>query len=75
MMHRFLKKYDIYFLVITNPDGYDYSRRVDSMWRKNLRDSHKTYDDCFGVDLNRNFGYHWMSKFVLSLTFVLLLQK
>jgi hypothetical protein len=28
MMNRLLKKHDLYFLIITNIDGYDYSLKV-----------------------------------------------
>ncbi|MEX2218366.1 MAG: M14 family zinc carboxypeptidase [Phycisphaerales bacterium] len=40
-----------------NPDGYEYSRTVNSQWRKNRRDNPGT--TCDGVDLNRNWGYVW----------------
>ena len=39
---------------LANPDGYDYSRKKDRMWRKNRRRNQDS--DCEGVDLNRNFG-------------------
>lgn len=80
-MDIFLKQYDIYFLPIVNPDGYDLSLNVrvylskkkcnlmsfiifklDTYWRKNLRQIENTFEGCFGVDLNRNFDYHWMSN-------------
>ncbi|CAH2043872.1 unnamed protein product, partial [Iphiclides podalirius] len=42
-----------YFLPVANPDGYDYSRKVERMWRKNRA----WYGgQCHGVDLNRNFS-------------------
>merc|ERR1712156_49142 len=52
---------NIHFIPMANPDGYEYSRNSDRMWRKNRnpspgRDSTKA---CKGVDLNRNWGYHW----------------
>jgi len=42
---------------LMNPDGYEYSRTTDRMWRKNKRKNAGT--GCLGVDLNRNFpeGY------------------
>ena len=65
-MHRFLKAYDIYFLVILNPDGYDFSRNLDSYWRKNLRNIPDTYiEDCFGVDLNRSLELFKLNNFIL----------
>lgn len=46
---------DNVFIVIVptvNPDGYDYSRNFDNMWRKN-----RSYrDGYYGVDLNRNYN-------------------
>merc|ERR1711997_25683 len=52
---------NIHFIPMANPDGYEYSRNSDRMWRKNRnpspgKDSSKA---CKGVDLNRNWGYHW----------------
>ncbi|XP_055527180.1 carboxypeptidase B-like [Wyeomyia smithii] len=46
------------FLVIplVNPDGYVYSHETDRNWIK-TRSSNG--DNCYGVDLNRNFGYEW----------------
>jgi len=37
VMNKFLRTYDIYFLVILNPDGYEYSQNMDYLWRKNLK--------------------------------------
>jgi len=51
---------EMWFVVILNPDGYEYNRAHDpgggGMWRKNRRDNG---DGTFGVDLNRNYGYMW----------------
>lgn len=48
---------DVVVVPILNPDGYEYSRTKDRLWRKNRgATSNKT---CVGVDLNRNFDYHW----------------
>ena len=40
-----------------NPDGYEYSRLHDRMWRKNRRSMNN--GRAFGVDLNRNFDVKW----------------
>lgn len=40
---------------VLNPDGYEYARTVDPMWRKN-RNPPPEGSDCFGVDLNRNYN-------------------
>ena len=57
---------EIYFVPVTNPDGYEYNHITDpdggGMWRKNKQDNNnngifETSQD--GVDLNRNYGYEW----------------
>merc|ERR1719232_2587492 len=40
-----------------NPDGYEYSRTTDRMWRK-TRSVNPGYA-CKGTDPNRNWGYNW----------------
>lgn len=51
---------EIYFVPVTNPDGYEYNHSIapmgGGMWRKNRRSNGGGF---FGVDLNRNFGYKW----------------
>ncbi|XP_052060244.1 carboxypeptidase B-like [Mytilus californianus] len=54
-----LQKFDWYLLPLMNPDGYEYSRTNNRMWRKNRASSHSVTGTCTGVDLNRNFGFHW----------------
>ena len=46
------------FIIIptVNPDGYVYSWETARLWRWNRRDNG---DGTFGVDLNRNWGFHW----------------
>lgn len=51
------KNYDWYILPVTNPDGLNYTKETDRMWRK-TRYPHNIL--CYGVDMNRNFPYHWM---------------
>lgn len=50
---------EMYFIPISNPDGYLYNESTDpnggGMWRKNRRNNGGSY----GVDVNRNFGYMW----------------
>ena len=51
---------EIYCVPCFNPDGYEYNRQTDpnggGYWRKNRRNNG---GGCYGVDLNRNFGYQW----------------
>ena len=51
----------LYIVPCLNPDGFEYSRKHFSFWRKNRRDNG---DGTFGVDLNRNFsvGYNKTSN-------------
>jgi murein tripeptide amidase MpaA len=49
-----LNKYDYLFMPVINPDGYEYSHTSDRLWRKNRSGSF-----CRGVDLNRNYPFHW----------------
>jgi carboxypeptidase T len=43
----------LYLVPCLNPDGFEYSRKHFSFWRKNRR---QNVDGSFGVDLNRNFN-------------------
>ncbi|CAC5396749.1 unnamed protein product [Mytilus coruscus] len=48
--------YDWYIIPVLNPDGYVYTYTTDPCWRKNRRQT-SSNPVCFGVDLNRNFGF------------------
>jgi murein tripeptide amidase MpaA len=45
---------------VVNPDGYEYTHTEDRLWRKSR--SRHNGDRCIGVDLNRNFDFHWGGK-------------
>jgi len=47
-----------YLIPSANPDGYQYSREHDRMWRK-TRSDHGSFLGCKGVDPNRNWGFHF----------------
>ena len=56
-----LKNNELWFLVVANPDGYQYTFDTERLWRKNLRDND---DDgqitrADGVDPNRNYPEHF----------------
>ena len=52
---------EMWFVIVANPDGYQYTFDHDRLWRKNLRDNNGdnmiTAGD--GVDPNRNYPEHW----------------
>ncbi len=48
-----LNQNTLYLVPCLNPDGFEYSRKHFSFWRKNRRNNG---DGTFGVDLNRNFS-------------------
>src|SRR5918992_106136 len=59
---RLVNTRELWFILVANPDGYDYTfTPANRLWRKNLRDNNGdgqiTAID--GVDLNRNFPTKW----------------
>jgi hypothetical protein len=56
-----LKTTELWFVLVTNPDGYEYTHDVERLWRKNLRDNNgdRQITNGDGVDPNRNFPSHW----------------
>jgi hypothetical protein len=58
---RLLGKTELWFVLVANPDGYQYTFEGDRLWRKNMRDNdgdgvHTAAD---GVDPNRNWPSHF----------------
>lgn len=53
-----LENVDWLIVPMLNPDGYEYSRKYERLWRLNRRNITST---CIGVDLNRNFVFSWRS--------------
>ena len=53
ILEKALSESTIYMVPCLNPDGYEYSRKHFSFWRKNRRPNG---DGTIGVDLNRNFS-------------------
>jgi hypothetical protein len=55
-----VNNYEVFFVPVVNPDGYEYNRQTDpnggGMWRKNRRNNG---DGSYGIDLNRNYAYFW----------------
>lgn len=56
----YVDKVDFYIAPNVNPDGYEYSRLTDRLWRKNRsKQKCSVFQCCYGVDLNRNFPFHY----------------
>jgi carboxypeptidase T len=53
---QWLAQGEIWVAPMVNPDGHEYSRTQDRLWRKNRRPNP---GGSFGVDPNRNYGYMW----------------
>lgn len=53
-----LSKGEIWVAPMVNPDGHEFCRTEDRLWRKNRRPN---LDGSIGVDPNRNYGYMWGS--------------
>ncbi|KAM5172342.1 carboxypeptidase A2-like [Mantella aurantiaca] len=49
-----LNKYDVFILVVSNPDGYEYTHTTDRMWRKTR--SIITTSTCVGIDPDKNWN-------------------
>ena len=56
-----LQSTELWFVLVANPDGYQYTFDHERLWRKTLRDNNDdgliTVGD--GVDPNRNWPNHW----------------
>ncbi|HEU5179239.1 MAG TPA: M14 family zinc carboxypeptidase [Candidatus Polarisedimenticolia bacterium] len=56
-----LQTTELWFVIVANPDGYQFTFDSERLWRKNVSDNDGdgqiTLAD--GVDLNRNFGERW----------------
>jgi len=50
-----LSQVNFYFMPVINPDGYAYTFSNDRLWRK----TRSPQGNCYGVDPNRNWGFHW----------------
>jgi hypothetical protein len=60
-MRRLLEDNELWFIIVANPDGYQYTFDAERLWRKNLRDNDGNGEITVGdgVDPNRNFPAHF----------------
>ncbi|KAK6051482.1 zinc carboxypeptidase [Cooperia oncophora] len=56
---RSVDKFDWYIVPEANPDGYEYSRISDRLWRKTRSRNITVNKWCVGADANRNWGHRW----------------
>ena len=59
---RMMDTYDWIIIPTANPDGYEYSKTSERLWRKTR--SPTNIARCVGVDPNRNWDHNWSSKFL-----------
>jgi len=52
-----LDNMEVHIVPVFNPDGYEFTRSNDNMWRKNRQPN--SGSACIGTDLNRNWVYEW----------------
>ncbi|XP_045502894.1 uncharacterized protein LOC123699889 [Colias croceus] len=58
-LKRVANRFHWLLIPVANPDGYDYSMKVDRLWRNNRNIQP---NNTAGVDLNRNFDYNFCSQ-------------
>ncbi|CAO3566094.1 unnamed protein product [Mortierella alpina] len=51
----YLEKYTFHIIPVMNPDGFVITQTADRLHRKNAQ----RYENCTGVDINRNWEFHW----------------
>ena len=55
-VQQWLTQGEIWVVPMVNPDGHEFSRTEQRLWRKNR---HPNPDGSLGVDPNRNYGHMW----------------
>ncbi|KAL1898954.1 putative metallocarboxypeptidase ecm14 [Ceratocystis pirilliformis] len=60
---KIVESFDIIFVPVLNPDGFEYTWSSDRLWRKSRQPTGS--QDCHGLDLDHTFSFGWEGSSVM----------